>query len=272
MIEKKTAARSEYTLTAIQAALKAGALLRRGFGTNYQIFSKGRHDHVTEYDKASEKIVIDTILEKFPSHAILAEESGASHPENSGQPLWIIDPLDGTTNFSRRIPIFNVSIAAYVDKELISGVVYQPITDELFVAEKGNGAYLNGTRLQVSTTSAFADLFVGLGFPMSVKATIDFLTPLSEMVRQSNPIREIGSAALNLAYLAAGSFDAYWIGALHPWDAAAGQLLIEEAGGRVTHQDGTPYALFSRGPLLATNGKMHKELVNFLGDPLSIAK
>ncbi len=253
---------SELTGIAIQTALAAGNLLRHGFGTSFRVSAKeGKHNPVTEFDQAAEKLIIDSIHTKFPSHAFLGEESGASH-QNPSSVLWIIDTLDGTLNYSRAVPIFVTSIAAYYKGEILCGVIYQPMTNELFVAEKGQGAFLNGKRLSVSTTDNIDNAFCGLGLPVN-EGQRD-ITPFAKMIKNLNPMRDIGAAALNLAYLAAGSFDVYWNPMLYPWDIAAGQLLIEEAGGKVSHFNGKPYDLFSKGPLVATNGLLHTDMVKIL--------
>lgn len=259
-----TTPNSALTCIAIQAALAAGDLLRQGFGTTFRISAKeGKHNPVTEFDQAAEKLIIDSIHAKFPSHAFLGEESGASHKDPSSV-LWIIDPLDGTLNYSRSVPIFVTSIAAYYKGEILCGVIYQPMTQELFVAEKGQGAYLNGKKLSVSTTDHIDNAFCGLGLP--VNDPHRDVTPFARMIKNRNPLRDIGAAALNLAYLAAGRFDAYWIPMLYPWDVAAGQILIEEAGGKVTDHNGKPYDLLSTGALLATNGLLHPAMVKILTD------
>lgn len=157
---------SSLTLTAMQAALKAGDIIRRGFGTSYEIMAKpGRQNFVTEYDRAAEACIISFIKERFPSHSFLAEESGFFSPTAASDILWIIDPLDGTTNFSRHLPIFTISIAAYQGDKGLCGVIFQPLTHELFVAEKNKGAYLNGTRLTVSQTDRIEDCLLVASLP-----------------------------------------------------------------------------------------------------------
>ena len=251
---------SELLNLAIIAALEAGGLLERGFGTLFEISSKpGKHNLVTEYDKLSEKTIIETISKKFPSHSFLAEESGASSP--GGSVTWIIDPLDGTVNFAKTIPIFCVSIAACVNKEVICGVVYQPITKELFFAEKGKGAFLNGKKLQVTKTTSLEDAFLSTGFPYNVdKNPLHCIEAFASIARLGSPIRRLGSAAIDLSYVASGRFDAFWEVVLEPWDIAAGKLFIEEAGGLVTRYDGTPVDPFTRGPVIAANALIHKEI------------
>jgi myo-inositol-1(or 4)-monophosphatase len=250
---------SELTFVAIQAALSAGALLRQGFDTVFEIqFKEGRLNLVTEYDKRSEKSIIDTILHRFPNHAILAEESGE---KGKGSVIWIVDPLDGTVNFARNIPMFSVSIGAAVDKQIVCGVVYQPMTHELFVAEKGKGAYLNGKRLTVSKTKDFDNAVMATGFPYNVDQNpLSCIDRFVSIQSQGIPVRRLGSAAIDLAYLAAGRFDAFWEVGLHPWDIAAGKLLVEEAGGKVTHWNNVPHKIFGYDTLLASNGLLHQKM------------
>ena len=254
---------SELTFVAVQAALKAGELLKKGFGTHYKITSKpGRQNLVTEYDKAAEKAIISTILDAFPKHAILAEESGG---QGDNEVIWIIDPLDGTVNFAHNIPIFSVSIAACVDKKLVTGVVFAPLLNELFIAQAGHGAYLNDVQLHVTATDTFEKAFMATGFPYNVDENpLHCIEAFGHMTKQGIPIRRLGSAALDLAYVAAGRFDAYWEVSLQPWDLAAGKLLVEEAGGTVTHYDGNPRDLFNDKTVLASNGHLHNDMVKEL--------
>lgn len=255
---------SHLSFVATQAVLLAGDLLRKGFGTKFKVFSKSHHhDMVTEFDSAAEKAIISTVKEHFPDHAILAEESGASG--NPEAPItWIIDPLDGTTNFARNLPIFCVSVAA-VDKKghALCGAVYQPLNGELFLAQRGHGAYLNGSRLHVSTVPKYEKALGSTGFPYDLEKKSRLIEHFATMASLGNPIRGIGSAALSLAYVAAGRFDAYWGTNLQPWDFAAGKLLVEESGGLVTGQNGHACPTFDPCSLLATNGLIHKEMLSY---------
>jgi myo-inositol-1(or 4)-monophosphatase len=256
---------SELTFVAIQAALNAGTLLRRGFDTEFEIKSKdGMQNLVTEYDKFSEQSIISSIFQHFPDHAILAEESGDIQRGKS--PItWIIDPLDGTVNFTRNIPVFSVSIAVAVDQQIVSGVVYQPITQELFFAEKDKGAYLNGKRINVSTISEFENALMATGFPYNVDENpLSCIDRFCKMQAQGIPLRRLGSAALDLCYVAAGKFDAFWEVGLNPWDMAAGKLLVEEAGGQVSHWDGSPHKIFCYDTLLSSNGILHQKMIEQL--------
>ena len=255
----------KFTFVATQAALKAGELLRKGFGNNCKVHSKeGKQNLVTEYDKAAEDCIIAFLLSHFPKHRFLAEESGESG-HKKGEVIWIIDPLDGTVNFAHHIPIFSISIAAAVANEIVTGVIYQPMLGELFIAQKDDGAYLNGTRLQVSSCNTHEEAIVATGFPYNIDENpLHCLETFVKISKFGIPIRRLGSAAIDLAYLAAGRFDAYWEVDLNPWDMAAGKLLVEEAGGRISRYNGTPHNIVTRGNILATNGKLHEWMVGKL--------
>jgi myo-inositol-1(or 4)-monophosphatase len=256
---------SHITLIGVEAALQAGDILKRGFGTELTITSKaGRHNLVTEYDLLSERSIIQFIRQNIPSSQFLAEESG-NVGKKSSSILWIIDPLDGTVNFAHQIPVFAISIAAQKEGQTVSGVIYQPMSQELFVAEKGIGAFLNGRRIKVSDIKSLDKAFLSTGFPYNLfenpDACIDHFT---DVLRAGIPIRRLGAAAIDLAYTAAGRFDGFFETSLAPWDCAAGELLIEEAGGKVTHWNGKKFDLFSKKPLLATNGRIHEPLTAIL--------
>ena len=254
--------RSRLTMVATLAAMKAGELLRRGFGTPMQFETKeGRHNIVTEWDQKAEVVIIEFIKQHFPEHAFLAEESGESGETKEGI-LWIIDPIDGTVNFAHKIPMFSISIAAVFQSEILAGVVYNPMIDELFIAEKGNGAYLNGERLKVTETAILDSAIAATGFPYNVHENplccLDHFTTFAKM---GIPLRRIGSAALDLAYVAAGRFDTFWEVSLRPWDYAAGKLLIEEAGGQFTDFKGQPYSSLDEGAIVASNGILHEQML-----------
>lgn len=262
---------SSLTLTAIEAALKAGKLLQRGFGTTYEIMNKpGKQNLVTEYDKASEACIISIIREFFPTHNILAEESGYL-PQSDNDILWIIDPLDGTINFAHHIPFFAISIAAYNKSGGLCGVIFQPLTHELFVAEKNQGAYLNEKPLSVSQTDRLETSLIITSLPYHTLSTSTH-TPtlntehLSRLNQRGAIVRNFGSAALTLAYIAAGKIDAAFMHHLYPWDSAAGKLLIEESGGLVTSY---PNSFSPHGPcrVLAANKKLHSILKSYLFHP-----
>lgn len=247
---------SEFLTVAIEAALLAGELVRKGFGTVFEITSKpGRHNLVTEYDKLAESCILSCLLKRFPHHGFLGEEQGQT---KKGEIMWIVDPLDGTVNFAHGIPLFSISIAAVTNNEVIAGCIFQPMTQELFWAEKGKGAYLNGVELRVTTNDSLDNAILATGFPYNVHENpLHCIEVFAKMTRKGVPIRRFGSAAIDLAYVAAGRFDAYWEVSLQPWDFAAGKLLVEEAGGKITHYDGTPLDPFKPGTVLATNRILH---------------
>lgn len=256
---------SNLTLVAIEAALQAGTLLREGFGTHFAVQSKeGIHNLVTEYDHKSEKLVIDFLRSETPHAHFLAEESGLSEGKEEGL-TWIIDPLDGTVNFAHKIPMFSVSLAAEKDGEVVCGVVYHPLVHELFVAEKGKGAFLNGERLSVSKISQLPEAILSTGFPYNlVENPRQCIDHFIDILRTGIPIRRLGAATLDLAYTAAGRVDGFFEVSLAPWDCAAGKLLVEEAGGKVSHWDDQPFDIRSYGPILASNGKIHQKCSSIL--------
>lgn len=257
---------SPLTLTAAQAARQAGAILKKGFGLECTITTKpGKQSLVTEYDQASEASVISLIKEKYPTHNFLAEESGLINGGDEEDILWIIDPLDGTTNFARQIPIFTVSIAAYQQGECLAGVVYQPMTGELFIAEKGKGAFLNEKKIEISKVKTLDKSMIMVGLPYETSFTPMIGTEdLTILVQQGAILRNLGSAALALAYIAAGRIDAFWMYSLYPWDITAGQLLVEEAGGQCSRYQNTPSSIESPLNFLATNRHLHTPLQNIL--------
>lgn len=264
LVEKKESL-SHVTLIAIEAALLAGETLRQGFGTQFSISSKeGRHNLVTEYDHRSEKLIIDFLKQHIPNSHFLAEESGATGQEKADL-LWIIDPLDGTVNFAHQIPVFAVSIAARREGKVISGVVYQPITHELFVAEIGKGAFLNGQKLRVSEVRNIEMAILAVGFPYDLaKNPGRCIDHFVDILKLGIPIRRLGAAAIDLAYTAAGRFEGFFEVKLAPWDIAAGKLLVEEAGGEVTQWDKNPLDIASQKPVLATNGHIHTAAAHIL--------
>lgn len=223
---------SELTLTAINAALRAGDILRRGYGGPLDITMKpGRQNFVTDFDKSAEECIISTIKDVFPYHHFLAEESGRSNHSDESI-LWIIDPLDGTTNFVHNIPCLAISIAAYEGTKGLSGVIYQPLTNELFVAESGRGAFLNGCRIRVSDVNNFEDALIVIALRNDqISEPAINIDVLFQLIQKGVVLRNFGSAALSLAYVASGKADAFWMHQIYPWDFAAGKILIQEAGG-----------------------------------------
>ncbi|MBI4478339.1 MAG: inositol monophosphatase [Acidobacteria bacterium] len=249
-----------YLATAIEAVVRAGQLQMARLGTALTVTKKGEIDLVTEVDLEVERMLRDLIAERFPGHVVLAEELGeAAGPP--GAPCWIFDPIDGTTNFAHGLPIFCASLALELDGRLVVGAVYDPSREELFTAERGQGARLNGVPLSVSPTRCLADALLVTGFPYDVKRRIGDLVGLfGEFLEQSRAVRRLGSAALDLCYVAAGRLDGYWEQSLHAWDTAAGALLVEEAGGQVTGIDGKPFDVRS-GHLIASNGRIHEGML-----------
>ncbi|MCX6140272.1 MAG: inositol monophosphatase family protein [Candidatus Kapabacteria bacterium] len=252
--------------SAIEAAHAAGEILRSGFGTTFERRSKeGLHNLVTEYDLRCEEKIISILREATPHASILAEESGLS--DTHDELTWIIDPLDGTVNFAHGIPIFSVSIAATINGTPVCGVIYHPLLQETFTAIDGEGAFLNGRRLSVSKTATLDDSILVTGFPYNVNENPQHcIDQFSKVVGKGLPIRRLGSAALDLAYIAAGRFDGYWEVSLHVWDMAAGVLLVREAGGIVSHYDDREFRI-GLDSIVATNGHIHQELVEFLRVP-----
>jgi myo-inositol-1(or 4)-monophosphatase len=255
--------------TLIEAvAREAGALLLESLHDRHIVQYKGEINLVTEADHLSESLIVERIRREFPGHDILTEES----PETANGSCfrWIIDPLDGTTNYAHGYPIFCVSIALEVKGVIMLGAVYNPMLGELFTAEKGAGAFLNGRRLTVSRTETLSLSLLATGFPYDIREDRNNnINYFKVMVLSAQAVRRAGSAALDLAYIAAGRFDGFWELKLAPWDTAAGWLLIEEAGGSVTDLRGDPYHLHSKG-MLASNGLIHAEMARILAgtDPL----
>lgn len=248
--------------TAVAFAREAGAILREGYGRSHRPELKGRIDLVTEYDRRSERLLLNRIAGRFPGHAVLAEESGAH--ETGGNVRWIVDPLDGTTNFAHNYPFFCVSIGVEVAGELAAGVVYDPIRDELFAAAVGQGATLNGRAIQVSDIPRVDQGLLVTGFPYGVREHPERSVPVFQaFLTRAQGVRRDGSAALNLCYLACGRFDGFWEGDLSPWDMAAGVLIVREAGGKVTGYDGGAFHLEAR-EILGTNGEIHEEMREIL--------
>ncbi len=240
---------------AVGAAMQAGRILSEYAGKTIRIDAKQHHDFVTEVDQRSEEAIIQYIRRAFPGHDILAEESGAD--PKGGDYRWIIDPLDGTTNFIHGMPMYAVSIALEVAGDLTVAVVYEPVRRELFVAEKGRGAYLNDRRLSVSRTSTLSRCLLATGFPFRDFSLVDdYLKSFRYFMSHVSGIRRAGSAALDLCYLACGRFDGFWELNLKPWDMAAGVLIIREAGGLVTSPSGGTDFLY-RGNIVGSNGLIH---------------
>ncbi len=247
--------------TAVRAAQAAGSIQRENFGAEHDIRHKGKTDLVTEVDIACEEVIKRTIAEDWPKHAILAEETGAS---GKGDYVWIVDPLDGTNNYAHTYPHFCTSIALEERGGIVAGAVYDPMREELFTAVRGGGAYLNGKKISTSPCSELESAILGTGFPYDIESRVEKALPLmAAMLRCVQGIRRDGAAALNLSYVAAGRLDGFWEISLHAWDVAAGGLIVEEAGGKVTGIDGKPTTVYSE-QIIASNGPLHQKIVDVL--------
>ncbi len=247
---------------ALKAAHQGADVLMAKMGHLSEINKKGAIDLVTDADTASEKVIMDTIQAFFPEHAILAEESGLS--DGSSAFRWIIDPLDGTTNFAHSLGLFAVSIACAREDDIICGVVFNPVSQELFSAIKGEGAQLNGQPIRVSDIPDVGESLLVTGFPYNVGDILDqIMTRLSRCLAASQGVRRLGSAALDLCYLACGRFEGFWEQNLKPWDTAAGLLIAREAGARVTDFNNHEFTI-DMPQLLATNDKIHHQMLDLI--------
>ncbi|HWB17160.1 MAG TPA: inositol monophosphatase family protein [Vicinamibacterales bacterium] len=252
-----------YLATGVDAALEAGRIHRRYFRQHPDIHKKGRIDLVTNADLEAERMFRDLIAQRFPDHVVVGEEAGAvASPE--GRCRWIIDPVDGTTNFAHGLALFCVSIALEIDGRLALGVVYDPINEELFTAERGEGARLNGEPIHVSSCAELVDGLLVTGFPYTIREErrrqVDVF---AAFLHEAQAVRRLGSAALDLCYVAAGRLDGYWEERVFPWDIAAGALLVAEAGGTVTGLDNQPFDPFGL-QILATNGPLHEPMLEVI--------
>jgi myo-inositol-1(or 4)-monophosphatase len=246
----------------VRATLAGGRVAAAGFGSDFEVrFKTDSHNLVTEYDRRAEEAIAAVIRESRPDDAIVAEEGslGGSDPGRR----WLVDPIDGTTNFSHAFPYVAVSVAYEVGGAIVLGAVYDPTRDELFVAERGRGAELNGRPISVSRTWRMDASLVSTGFPYERDLVPVALAQMERMVHAAQSVRRLGAAALELAYVACGRLDAFWEVRLEPWDCAAGSLLVEEAGGRVSDLSGRPFSV-ADGRTLATNGRIHDQVVSVL--------
>lgn len=256
-----------YLETAVDIAREAGTLLVGYFERRVAFETKGEFDLVTEADRASEKLVVERLRSHFPSHAIVAEEGGGI--ETSSEYRWFVDPLDGTTNFAHSFPVFNVTLGLERAGEVIAGVVYDPIRQELFTAERGAGAYLNNHRIHVSNIAKLSDSLASTGFPSRKRHHNVNIHFYYQLAMASHGVRRTGSAAVDLAYVAAGRLDFFWEFGLKPWDVAAGCLLVQEAGGRVTDMNGQPHSVTKSEHVLADNMKLHDEVLQSFAEIFS---
>jgi myo-inositol-1(or 4)-monophosphatase len=247
-----------YLDAAVEAAREAGQILLTEFARPVSISYKGEADIVTQADKRSEDAIVTRLHSRFPRHAIVAEEGGGK--DNDSRWRWYVDPLDGTTNFAHGYPCFAVSIGLEEEGDLLVGVIYQPVSGELFTAVKGQGAYLNNRRIEVSRVDHLATSLLATGFPSKKRAHSQNINFYWDFTLRSHGIRRDGSAALDLAAVACGRFDGFWEFGLNSWDTAAGVLLVREAGGTVTTLSGESFRVGHR-ETVASNGRIHKEML-----------
>ncbi len=254
----------DFLSVAREAALTAGGLLRENVGRTREISYKGEINLVTEMDRRSERTIVDILQAAFPGHSVLAEEETMIEGVSSYR--WVIDPLDGTTNYAHGYPNFAVSIALERSDEVIAGVVYDPLRDDLYTAEKGAGAALNGRPIRVSAADTLIRSLLATGFPYdratSEKNNLNYFRAL---LMASQEVRRSGSASLDLCSVAAGKLDGYWELKLHPWDVAAGSLIVREAGGMVSDFSGTRFSIHDK-EILASNGRIHGQMISVINN------
>ena len=254
-----------FLATAVEIVLRAGEIQMSRRESGFQIDKKGTIDLVTEVDLECEKMCRAVLAERFPQHDVLAEElsSGPGQPRTS-RFRWVFDPLDGTTNYAHGLPVFCASLALEIDGQAEVGAIYDPTRKELFTGERGQGAFVNGTRLRVSETSSLLDALLVTGFPYDVhEKLVPLLAMFGAFLGQARAVRRLGSAALDLCYVAAGRFDGFWEQTLKPWDVAAGALIVEEAGGRITGMDGSRFDP-AAAHLVASNGQIHAAMLDVI--------
>lgn len=247
----------------INISKEAGEIIREGFGKNISIeYKSGENNLVTEIDKASEKHIINFIRKEFPFHSILAEEGGGV--KKNSEYIWVVDPLDGTTNFAHGLPIFSVSIGVQKQNKTIAGVVYDVMRDVVYAAETGSGATGNSNRLAVNSNDKLNHSLLVTGFPYNKAENPEgAFERFIAFTKKARGIRRLGSAAIDFCYLAAGVFDGFWEVYLHPWDICAGKLIVEEAGGIVTDFNGNDIDIYTR-KILASNGKIHPAMLDVM--------
>jgi len=254
------------TLSEIEAlARQAGEILRAGYGERHQIDHKGIIDLVTEVDHRSEKFLLGEIHRNYPDHRVIAEESGGLDGEDCC--LWYVDPLDGTVNYAHGVPIFSVSLAYQEAREILMGVVYDPMQDECFSAQKGEGAWLNGNPIQVSAAGEIGQSLLVTGFPYDIRTNpTNNLDNFARFSLLSQGVRRLGSAALDLCYVAAGRFDGFWEIRLNSWDVAAGGLIVQQSGGTVTNLKGGQDYLSPPQSIIAANPNIHQAILRILNE------
>ncbi|MBN2620311.1 inositol monophosphatase [candidate division WOR-3 bacterium] len=252
----------EFLVFTQRLAQNVGDLLYRDCQNTKLIEHKGAVDLVTQFDRQSQDLIVKDIEQRYPDHGILSEEDIM---KDSANPMkWIIDPLDGTTNFAHGLPIWSLSIALEREGDVIVGVVYDPTRQELFSAQQGRGAWLNGVLIKISTTADLDKALLVTGFPYDIReSTMNNLDHFGKFALCSQAVRRLGSAALDLCYTACGRFDGYWERKLSPWDQAAGSLIVKEAGGMITDFAGEPFSIYG-DQVLATNGMIHEQMIDIL--------
>jgi myo-inositol-1(or 4)-monophosphatase len=254
----------EYLDFAVELAREAGDVLKHYMDREKHVELKGQANLVTIADKESESLIIRRILARYPNHAILAEESGVSGTRDTGASKWIIDPLDGTTNFAHQYPFFCVSIGFEQAGNILCGAVYDPCRDEMFSGGRGVGSFVNGRPLRVSSVDKLSGALILTGFPYGVRQKMKAaMSQFEAFLFQSQAVRRGGSAALDLCYIAQGRCDGFWEMDLHPWDTAAGLVILEEAAGRLTDFAGNPFSIYGK-QIVASNGRIHDEMVAVL--------
>ena len=248
-----------YLEPAVEIAREAGALVSRYFERHIGYQTKGEFDLVTEADRASEKLIVDRLRSHFPSHNIVAEEGGGH--QSASEYRWYVDPLDGTTNFAHSFPYFNVTLALEREGEIVVGVVFDPTRNELFTAERGAGSYLNNRRIHVSSVGQLSGSLGATGFPSRKRHHNVNIHFYYQLAMASHGVRRTGSAAIDLSYVACARLDLYWEFGLKPWDLAAGTLLVEEAGGRVSDMHGAKHSATDSETVLADNAALHEQVL-----------
>jgi myo-inositol-1(or 4)-monophosphatase len=254
---------NSYLESAVEIAREAGALLANFFERRVAFELKGEFDLVTEADRASEKLVVERLRSGFPAHGIVAEEGGGH--TSASEFRWYVDPLDGTTNFAHSFPIFNVTLALEQAGEMLVGVVFDPIRQEMFTAERGSGAWLNNRRIRVSATNKLESSLLCTGFPSRRRHLSVNVHFYHQLAMATHGVRRTGSAAIDLAWVACGRLDGFWEFGLNPWDMAAGRLLVTEAGGQVSDMKGQPHFL-NVPHLLADNGHLHEQILEIFSE------
>lgn len=254
----------KYKEVLFEAADEAGKIITENYNKVFRIGRKQEYnDLVTEVDHKSEKKIIEVIHKHFPEHNVLSEECG--NLNMTSDCVWIVDPIDGTVNYAHALPIFAVSIALEIKNEIELGLVYNPVLNEKFHAEKGKGAFRNDLKISVSKIEKLKDALLVTGFPyLARENTGNCIDHFNNFIKRGLPIRRLGSAALDMCYVACGRFDGFWEVALNPWDMAAGYLILKEAGGKFSNFKGEEFSIYKK-QLLATNGNIHEEMIEVLG-------